>query len=562
MRYKYYFPIPINTKMHLRNTFIIALALSTIFVVLSQPAAAQSCILSVTSIPDEGAISIDGQQRGETPLGISLPCGNHSVEVVKTGYEPYHDLVYLQPDKQNNVVANLEYSAGRGSVLIRSQPPGGTLFVDGIFRGATPIQIDNLVYGRHTVLIEKPGYQKFRDVVSAGPAGIPDYMEYLVPEPQTGFVGVVSSPEGADVYLDGLVMGVTPTRLERTSAGNHSILIQKQGYENYTSDVVVAGGESVLVRADLSTILNYGTLVIDSIPQAADIYLNGTLKGVTPAVFINIPPGGYTLEFRKRTYPHLNSSFTLNGGETREVFANLTNGTAGSADITGSVYLKRSNASQLLPGLVDTTPSYEKTYTWYNNGHEATVRIRIPQDLYDHYNKSAPHNRGPANLSRYAISEEDRIYLHDLIGILKDAGESKTFTARNDYRNVVAFVQALNYTEDLDPLTKQKTDYWQYPVETLADGKGDCEDHAILAAALLKEMGYDVALVLLEDPTKGHAAVALACDNCNGYYYTIDGRRYYFLETTAYGSSLGIMDPYYEKIGADVIVLQDREHGH
>lgn len=542
--------------MNLRNTIaFICLLLVTVPLFVPYAAAGPTCILSVTSIPDEGIISIDGRQQGATPIGLSLPCGNYSLEIAKNGYLPYKTGVNLKDSEHKSIIANLEYRSNRGAVLIRSEPLGGTLYIDGILQGTTPVQVDNLEYGRHSVLIQKPGYETFRDVVNAGPDEVPVYAEYLIPLPQSGFLGVVSVPDGAIVSLDGIQAGSSPTSLTRVSAGNHSVLILKPGYENYTSIVNVPGGESVLVQADLLKIPDTGTIVIDSVPQGAEVYMNGTFKAVTPAVFEDLPQGAYFLQFRKRTYSELNTTFILNGGETREVYISMTNGTLGPGFSQERVYLKRSNASQLLPGMINTTPAIERTYTWYNNGHEATVRLRIPQDLYNHYNNSESHERGAAYLSRYALSKNDRYYLHTLIGMLKDAGESKTFTARNDYRNVVAFVQAIQYTTDLDPASSQKTDYWQYPIETLADGNGDCEDHAILAAALLKEMGYDVALVLLDDPTKGHAAVAIACDNCNGYYYSLDGKKYYFLETTAYGSPLGVMDKYYEKVGADVIVL-------
>jgi hypothetical protein len=539
--------------MNLRNTIaFICLLLITVPLFVPYAAAEQTCILSVTSIPDEGIISIDGRQQGATPIGLSLPCGNYSLEIAKNGYLPYKTGVILKDSEHKSIIANLEYRSNRGAILIRSEPSEGTLYIDGILQGTTPVQVDNLEYGRHSVLIQKPGYETFRDVVNAGPGTVPVYTEYLIPLPQSGFLGVTSVPDGAMVSLDGNHAGSSPTLLTRVSAGNHSVLIQKTGYENYTSIVNVPGGESVLVQADLLKIPDTGTIVIDSVPQGTEVYMNGTFKAVTPAVFEDVPQGTYFLQFRKRTYSELNTTVIMNGGETREVYVSMANGTSGFS--RERVYLKHSNASQLLPGMNDATPSIDRIYTWYNNGHEATVRLRIPQHLYDHY-KSDSHERGAGYLSRYALSESDRNYLHNLIGMLKDSGESKTFTARNDYQNVVAFVQAIEYTTDLDPVTNQKTDYWQYPVETLADGKGDCEDHAILAAALLKEMGYDVALVLLDDPTRGHAAVAIACENCNGYYYSLDGKKYYFLETTAYGSPLGVMDKYYEKIGADVIVL-------
>lgn len=540
--------------MKLRNTFcIIALAL-LLAGLCGTVTASDTCVLSIASIPDEAAIRIDGLQKGTTPLGLSLSCGGHTVQVEKPGYLPSVMAIDLAPQEHRNIVVNLERQKNSGSVLIRSQPAGAFVFIGTVEQGTTPVQIDNLPYGRHAVLLKKDGYLDYRDVVTAGPGAVHEYMEYLVPEPSSGFIGVTSVPDGATVFIEGRLFGITPTRLERVPAGNHTVTVLKDGYLNYTVFSEVPVTESVLVTADLTRIPDTGTIIVDSVPTGADVFLNGTFKGMTPAIFENIPRGDYHISFSKRNFSGLNTAFSLNGGETRELIALFSSGEDPDTPgfITEKVYLGHSNASWLKPGMVYPIPSIERTYTWYNKGHEATVRLRIPQELYDYY-KDQPHRpQTPEEYRQYAITERDRAYLHDLIGLLKDAGENKHLPARSDYRNAVSFVQSLVYEKDLDTETGQETEYWKYPIETLADGSGDCEDTAILTAALLRELGYDVALVLLSD----HAAVAVACDTCNGYYYPLDGKRYYYLETTGAGYSPGTIDQkQYQTSAARVIPL-------
>lgn len=539
--------------MHIRNTLpknILILIIVCFLVPVS--AATLTCDLSITSIPGAGSVTVDGLYRGITPLTLTLPCGEHSVAVEKAGYEPFQARVQLNANKSQSVFANLAWRSKQGSVIVTTQPSGGRLYVDGFFSGTTPVQVDNLIYGRHAILIQKEGYLDYHDVVTAGPDGTHEYREYLVPEPASGFIAVSSVPEGAQVSIDEIFFGTTPTRLERISAGNHTVVIQKEGYLKYTKMTSVAGGESEQVCADLIHVPASGTLIIDSVPNGAGIFLNGTFKALTPAVFDNVPQGNYFMELKKRNYSILNTTITLVGGEVRELHGVMADGTGGAGSITGTVYSAHSNVSQLREGMVDSTPTIDRTYTWYSQGHEATARLRIPQELFDYYQAQPHRPQSPAEYKQYALTEQDRIYLHDLIGVLKEAGQNKQLAARNDYRNVVSFVQSITYEKDLDPETNQETEYWKYPIETLADGKGDCEDTAILTAALLKEMGYDVAMVILSD----HAAVAIACDNCNGYYYPLDGKRYYYLETTGAGYSLGTMDQTkYQTQAAKVIPL-------
>ena len=331
----------------------------------------------------------------------------------------------------------------------------------------------------------------------------------------------------------------------------------KAGYWNFTGIVNIQGGESVLAKADLTLIPTSCTLYIDSSPQGLGIYLNDTFKGFTPATLETVPSGDYLLEFRHQEGTSVNQSFRFMPGSTHDIFAVLDNESGGSITDNEGQYQNESSMTNQ-PGWisVNTTPVIEKNYTWIANGHEATITLDIPQDLYDYYkNQPHPTNISSATFANYAINEKDRQYLHNLVERLKDASDFKSYGARNDYRNVVAFVQNIGYQLHTDPVTNQvttpETDYWKYPVETLADGNGDCADTAILTAALLKEMGYDVAIVVFDN----HAATAVACDNCNGYYYPLNGRRYYYLETTGTGFSLGTMDEKYQTAEAKIIPL-------
>lgn len=53
------------------------------------------------------------------------------------------------------------------------------------------------------------------------------------------------------------------------------------------------------------------------------------------------------------------------------------------------------------------------------------------------------------------------------------------------------------------------SEYGRFPLQTLADGIGDCEDTAMLLCALLSHLGIESAFVVTEDDDGGHAATAL-----------------------------------------------------
>jgi hypothetical protein len=173
-----------------------------------------------------------------------------------------------------------------------------------------------------------------------------------------------------------------------------------------------------------------------------------------------------------------------------------------------------------------------RDYAWAYNGTAWRARLAIPEAYYDFY-KNRPHDRLD-NYAQYALSDYDRGYLKGLICDFREAGEDMNYTETDNVLNVLAFVQSMPYAPD--KLTTGFDEYPRYPIETLADGGGDCEDTAILAAAILNEMGYGTVLIR----AKGHMALGVKCtDDYPGAYYEFEGGRYYYLDTTCKGLSIG-----------------------
>jgi len=78
-----------------------------------------------------------------------------------------------------------------------------------------------------------------------------------------------------------------------------------------------------------------------------------------------------------------------------------------------------------------------------------------------------------------------------------------------------------------DASIERDREYIRYPLETIVDRNGDCEDLSILAAALMKARGLDVALVVFDD----HAMIGVAGD-FHGAGFDHNGKRYFCAETT------------------------------
>ena len=94
--------------------------------------------------------------------------------------------------------------------------------------------------------------------------------------------------------------------------------------------------------------------------------------------------------------------------------------------------------------------------------------------------------------------------------------------------NMVQMMVSYEYDQN----RKGQTEYFGYAVETLYEGKGDCDDSAIIYANVMKALGYQTALCVLYYSNSAHLCAMIACPGADGYGLTINGTNYYFAEAT------------------------------
>jgi hypothetical protein len=94
---------------------------------------------------------------------------------------------------------------------------------------------------------------------------------------------------------------------------------------------------------------------------------------------------------------------------------------------------------------------------------------------------------------------------------------------------VLSFVheQCIPYSYDKD--TTGFDDYFRFPIETITDATGDCDCKAVLAGALYRALGFDVALAMMP----GHAALAITSDAALPFAnWSLNGKMWYYCEAT------------------------------
>ncbi|ASJ02845.1 hypothetical protein A3L09_06020 [Thermococcus profundus] len=114
--------------------------------------------LKVTSVPNGTSVYVDESLKGSTPLWLELTPGNHTIKLVRDGYQDYEANVTLVSGKVTEIKAVL---IPKPAVLfVNSTPTGAAVYVDGEYAGETPLALE-LPSGNHTVELSKGGYANY-----------------------------------------------------------------------------------------------------------------------------------------------------------------------------------------------------------------------------------------------------------------------------------------------------------------------------------------------------------------------------------------------------------------
>jgi len=246
-----YFPYYSAVNVYSGQTAYISATLSTEVTVGS---------LSVDSYPTGASVYVDGAYRGVTPTVVgNLIKGTHPVTLVKAGYFDWENKVTIYAGQTTYLTPTLDPNpaAMYGSVSIVSNPSGADVYASGVYIGRTtsgyPLIYNQVRPGTYTVVLKKEGYQDFQrtQTVVAGQNYELVCNLVPVPNPTTGSIAVISSPYGAQVYINNVFRGLSPLTLDGFNPGAYSVLVRLNGYKDWQSSVPVSAGQTAQVTAVL-----------------------------------------------------------------------------------------------------------------------------------------------------------------------------------------------------------------------------------------------------------------------------------------------------------------------
>ena len=186
------------------------------------------------------------------------------------------------------------------------------------------------------------------------------------------------------------------------------------------------------------------------------------------------------------------------------------------------------------------------------------IEMLIPEKNYTYYSDLPGAYRYAFNISylQYFLTLKDE-NIRELAYSLNNIAKEEGYDNLTKLNFILSFVQETITYED-DFVKTGFYDYYQFPLETLVQGTGDCEDKSLLLATLAHDLGYDVVLIVMnitaDMQTEGHVAVGAHFTTINYSnplstylrdYYIYDGKIYYYMESTANQSFSAFHPAYY-----------------
>lgn len=213
-----------------------------------------------------------------------------------------------------------------GTISVTSDPRGAAAYIDGQFVGYTPVRFGTRA-GEHTVRLELEGYEPFQTTVNLGRSESLDVSASLSAVRRTGTVTFQSQPRGADVYVDGRLVGSTPTGALTFDEGSYQARFNVSGYEDFVANFSVNRNSDQTVTADLRPLT--GSLQVRANVGGARVFVNGEQVGTIPSgsgrlTIDDLPAGQHELTVVAPGFTTVLRDFSVRGGETTTINVSQT----------------------------------------------------------------------------------------------------------------------------------------------------------------------------------------------------------------------------------------------
>lgn len=267
---------------------VVAVGLITVSVAAWFVLTARSVFIEVTPASADVQV-LDGFSIKVGPRYL-MRQGNYTVQVAAEGYfETTADLEIGDAQAQTHPFV-LEPRPGLVSVTVQEESgqalQGARVMLDGVDLGTTPIIDAEVSPGSYEMQLQLDRYLPYRTEVDIEGRQVEQALAFNL-QPAWAEISFDSQPAGADLIVNGEMLGVTPAQVQLLQ-GAYDVTIKRSGYKAWQDDVQVVAGVAQQLPA-VSLEAADGLVFIRSVPGSANVTINGQFRGQTP-LEVSLPP--------------------------------------------------------------------------------------------------------------------------------------------------------------------------------------------------------------------------------------------------------------------------------
>lgn len=213
-------------------------------------------------------------------------------------------------------------------LVVESKPGGAEIFVDSRFLARTSsggwAKISPIAPGRHDLRISAPGFDDFTRAIELQSGETLTINATLTKKKEPSpILFVNSNPAGANVYLDGKLIGATGVigrlKIPDLEPGSHRVRVSAEGYVDFEQSVDLVSGKALTVTATLERPKpSMAGLILESVLRGATVTLDDRLVDKSsPGGSLNIPdlaPGKHRVQVAADGYVPFEQTIELGAG--------------------------------------------------------------------------------------------------------------------------------------------------------------------------------------------------------------------------------------------------------
>jgi TonB family protein len=132
-----------------------------------------------------------------------------------------------------------------------TDPPSASVRIDGVPAGRSPIVVEGLSAGAHSVEVSLDGFAPAEVGLELEAQALPVPLRFVL-QPTSARLDVRAKPADASVSVDGRGLGAAPIVGVALSPGRHEIRVERTGFEPWRRSVDLAPGQELPLEATLT----------------------------------------------------------------------------------------------------------------------------------------------------------------------------------------------------------------------------------------------------------------------------------------------------------------------